>query len=181
MMKHHVVQMAVPSGLYIASHDRHRSIWQHFAQVQLSDSSPSAPGAMEELARQSGPGLSIAAVCAQGTGHLLPILNICTELSKRGHKVKVYMPDFDKENTEKLTRKSGSEFVPLDSQGNTEEGVKEKANKIGTIQFLLWEEIMSPALRSEFSKSALAHFDICYLWLFMCVCVYVCMYVRIYL
>ena len=115
------------------------------------------------VAMEEGPAqgkLSIAAACAQGSGHLLPILNICTELSKRGHKVKVYMPDFDKENTEKLTRKSGSEFVPLDSQGNTEEGMKEKANQKGTNQFLLWEEIMLPAMRSEFSKSLSASFDI---------------------
>ena len=46
--------------------------------------------------------LSIAVVCTAHSGHMLPVLNICTELCKRGHGVKVYTAEYAKDEFEKL-------------------------------------------------------------------------------
>lgn len=97
--------------------------------------------------------LSIAVVCTAHSGHMLPVLNICTELCKRGHGVKVYTAEYAKDEFEKKIKQTGSQFVPLDMQGNTADGISKRAEEAGRLAFLFLEEIMLPALRTEFSKS----------------------------
>lgn len=97
--------------------------------------------------------LSIAVVCVGQSGHINPILNICTELSKRGHEVKLYCEDYSKNEFETKIKQTGSEFVPLDMQGNTWEVIKEKSIRCGRVAFLEEEGIMLPALEKEFAKS----------------------------
>ena len=45
--------------------------------------------------------LFIGVVCTAHSGHMLPVLNICTELCKRGHNVKVYTAEYAKDEFEK--------------------------------------------------------------------------------
>ena len=53
-------------------------------------------------------------------------------------------------------KQTGSQFVPLDMQGNTADGIMKMAEEANRLPFLFLEEIMLPALRTEFSKRVLA-------------------------
>lgn len=96
--------------------------------------------------------LTVAVVCVDKSGHMLPVLYICGELAKRGHRVRVHVPGYGQNEFEKKVKQVGAEFVPLDMQGYTSESIESSAKASGKIIFLLLEEVMIPALRSEFTR-----------------------------
>ena len=97
--------------------------------------------------------LSVAVVCTAHSGHMLPVLPICSELFKRGHQIKVYTADYGKAEFEKKVKQTGSEIVLLDMQGHTADSIGQKRRNENRLTFLVLEEIMLPALRKEFTKS----------------------------
>ena len=100
-----------------------------------------------------GKKLSVAVVCTAHSGHMNPVLPICSELFKRGHQIKVYTADYGKAEFEKKVKQTGSEIVLLDMQGHTADSITEQRKKENRMTFLVLEEIMLPALRIEFIKS----------------------------
>ncbi|CAJ1428235.1 unnamed protein product [Effrenium voratum] len=91
--------------------------------------------------------LSVAAVCTPHSGHMLPLLRICSELAKRGHQVKVYTTDWAKAEFQPKIEKAGCEYAALDMQGHDNESVEKLSEAKKQIGFIMLEELMIPPLR----------------------------------
>mmetsp|Transcript_90659 Transcript_90659/g.234070 ORF Transcript_90659/g.234070 Transcript_90659/m.234070 type:complete len:504 (-) Transcript_90659:58-1569(-) len=90
--------------------------------------------------------LNIAIVSSPHSGHMLPLLHICGEVTKRGHRVRVITCDYGVKEFEKKVKQCGAEIVGLDTGGTSDEEVAAKAKALKTIIFLVLREMMLPPL-----------------------------------
>lgn len=66
--------------------------------------------------------LTVAVVCVDKSGHMLPVLYICGELAKRGHRVRVHVPGYGQNEFEKLLGKTHCFLSSFSSSLQTIEG-----------------------------------------------------------